>query len=166
MMGHRPDQGDRHRAAPVQDGRDDEADDDGERHGQGDQRPNPLPAAEGDHGQHEQRRQDQHGPAPLQITDVVEGWLAFLLQDGEPDLLAGPEACPGGVGGVEVDLLAILQPRPDLDAGGVGQARVGLLARHLLDLDERGADQPSRILLTSHGGPVGLAMRPQQDSAC
>ena len=80
-----------------------------------------------DHCKSEQRHQHQDRSGPLEVTDVVEGGLAFLLEHRHPDLLAGPEACSGRVGGVEADNLAVYQLRLDLDAGGAGQARAASL---------------------------------------
>jgi hypothetical protein len=65
----------------VQDGRDDELDDDGERHGEGDQRADPLPAAEGQHGQQEQCHQHKHWPGPLEVADIEEGWPSCSSTD-------------------------------------------------------------------------------------
>jgi hypothetical protein len=87
-----------------------------------------LPAAEGDHGPDEQGGQDQQGPAPFQVLDVVGGRLAGLLGHGQLDLLASPKHAAGGVGGVEADLAATGQPGGDLDADRPGHAGVGLLA--------------------------------------
>jgi hypothetical protein len=163
--GHRPDQGDRHRAASAQDGRDHEADDDRERQPKTDQRADPLPATEGQHGHHEQRHQGKHRPGSLEVADVVEGGLAFLLEDRQSDPLAGAEGGAGEVGGVEADLFAVGQPGLDVDAGRGGHARVGLLARHGPDLGQGGGNQPGGVLLAGRSWPVDLATGPEQDSA-
>ena len=117
-----------------------------------------LPAAEGDHGQDEQRGQGQHRPSPLQVADVVEGRLAGLLQDGQPDPLARRKSVAGRVGGLELDLLAPgVRPCPHLDAGRPGQARLGLLARHRLDAGQGG--RRSRVG-SAWPPPAGSASRP------
>jgi hypothetical protein len=113
---------------PAQDCRDHEADDDHERQAKANQGADALPATEGDHRSHEQGDQDQQGPAPFQVLDVVGGGQAGLLVHGQADPLAGPEHSPGGVGGVKGDLAAAGQPGGGLDADRAGYPRVGLLA--------------------------------------
>jgi hypothetical protein len=161
---HGADQGDRHRAAPAQDGRDHEADDHRERQREAQQRADPLPAAERHHRRHEQRHQQQHRPGPLEVADVVVGRLAGLLEHGELDALAGPEGAAGRVGGLELDLPAAVQPRGDLDAGRPGRSRLGLLARRGLDAGQGGALQPGRVGLVVLR-PGQRATRPQRHRA-